>query len=266
MPKQYFLGLASFLCIAYGISQVASAQSVKPLSRAHAHNDYLHERPLLDALEQGFCSVEADVYLVDGELLVAHDRWQLKPERSLKALYLDPLRERVSANKGLVYPDGPPVTLLVDIKSDGKSTAIALHQLLSQYSDVFTSVENGKVTSKAVTAIISGNRDNKAILSQSPRFFGIDGRLSDLKSKAPTHEMPLISDHWGQNFRWRGEGEMSDEDAAKLKQIIDQVHAQERRIRFWATPDRPAVWRALNEAGVDLINTDKLAELATFLQ
>ncbi len=35
--------------------------------RAHSHNDYLHRRPLLDALALGFCSVEADIYLVDGE-------------------------------------------------------------------------------------------------------------------------------------------------------------------------------------------------------
>src|SRR5712672_4165891 len=65
----------------------------KPLVRAHAHNDYEHQRPLFDALEHGFCSVEADIYLVDGKLLVAHDRSKVKPERTLEALYLDPLRE-----------------------------------------------------------------------------------------------------------------------------------------------------------------------------
>src|SRR5438128_1656766 len=30
-----------------------------PLLHAHAHNDYEHTHPLFDALEQGFCSVEA---------------------------------------------------------------------------------------------------------------------------------------------------------------------------------------------------------------
>lgn len=34
---------------------------------AQAHNDYYHPRPLRDALELGFASVEADVFLVDGE-------------------------------------------------------------------------------------------------------------------------------------------------------------------------------------------------------
>ena len=47
------------------------AQGVpRALPAAHAHNDYLHKRPLLDALAQGFCSVEADIFLVDGALLV----------------------------------------------------------------------------------------------------------------------------------------------------------------------------------------------------
>ena len=41
-------------------------QDVSPLRRAHAHNDYYHKRPLLDALDQGFCSVEADVFFAQG--------------------------------------------------------------------------------------------------------------------------------------------------------------------------------------------------------
>ena len=42
-----------------------SADDVIPRPQAHAHNDYYHTRPLLDALSHGFCSVEADVFLVD---------------------------------------------------------------------------------------------------------------------------------------------------------------------------------------------------------
>ena len=59
---------------------------VVPLSAAHAHNDYRHERPLLDALEHGFCSVEADVFLVDDKLCVAHDAPEITPQRTLRSL------------------------------------------------------------------------------------------------------------------------------------------------------------------------------------
>ncbi len=67
------------------------ASAAQPLIQAHAHNDYHHPRPLLDALDHGFCSVEADVFLVDGQLLVGHTTLELKPQRTLQALYLDPI-------------------------------------------------------------------------------------------------------------------------------------------------------------------------------
>ena len=66
----------------------AAPPGVSPLPNAHAHNDYEHNRPLFDALDHGFTSVEADVFLVDGKLLVGHDREALKPERTLDSLYL----------------------------------------------------------------------------------------------------------------------------------------------------------------------------------
>jgi hypothetical protein len=36
-------------------------------------------------------------------------------------------------------------------------------------------------------------------------------------------------------------------------------------LRLWGTPDAPAMWKELRDAGVDLINTDKLPELRSFL-
>ena len=65
--------------MAFSGSTISRAE--KPLENAHAHNDYLHERPLFEALDLGFNSVEADIFLVDGQLLVGHSRDQLKPER-----------------------------------------------------------------------------------------------------------------------------------------------------------------------------------------
>src|SRR5437870_3442113 len=109
--------LTIFLCVTAGfISSVeisSAAQSMKPAVpqiRAHAHNDYEHPRPLLDALDHGFCGVEADIWLVEGKLLVAHDRDKTRPEGTLETLYLEPLRQRVQQNGGRVYRDGPPVT------------------------------------------------------------------------------------------------------------------------------------------------------------
>jgi hypothetical protein len=253
------------------VADEAAPAAIATCPQAHAHNDYLHQRPLLDALEQGFCSVEADIFLVDGELLVAHSRFELDPARTLRGLYLDPLRQRIEANGGSVHGDGQPFTLLIDIKSDAETTYRALHQVLSDYAPLLTRVTDGQVAAGAVTVVISGNRAIDVIAADSPRYAGIDGRLSDLESDSPahlmpTHLMPLISDHWGRQFKWRGKGEMPAAEREKLQQILQQTHAQGRRLRLWASPDNEATWAALQAAGVDLINTDNLVGLSNFLR
>ncbi|MFP6753663.1 MAG: hypothetical protein VB855_18405, partial [Pirellulaceae bacterium] len=171
-----------------------------PRPRAHAHNDYYHKRPLLDALSHGFCNVEVDIYLVDGKLLVAHSRFELKPEKTLEKLYLDPLLKRFRDNTvaGLggdrVFPLGPPFTLLIDFKTNGVEIYKRLQEVLPHYREMLTRVENGQRLQGAVTIVISGDRPREQIAKSTIRYVGIDGRLGDLSSKEPAHLLPLISD------------------------------------------------------------------------
>ena len=242
-----------------------SAQTT-PLVRAHAHNDYLHTRPLLDALDQGFCSVEADIFWLDGKLLVAHTRLEVTKDRTLEALYLDPLKKRIAENGGQVFRDGPQFGLLIDLKTDGEKTYQALHEVLSRYAELFSRVENGQVKPGPVQVVISGNRPQELIAAQSVRYCGIDGRLSDLDSDKSAELLPMISDNWTSHFKWRGVGEMPAEERQKLRDIVQRSHAKGRVVRFWATPETSELWKELNAAGVDRINTDKLEELAAFLK
>jgi Glycerophosphoryl diester phosphodiesterase family len=267
MRDKRFFALAVLLMIAVGLaSGRTQADDATPLARAHAHNDYLHERPLADALDHGFTSVEADVFLVDGRLLVAHTQREIKPDRTLEALYLDPLRKRVAAGGGSVYAGGGAFHLLVDLKTAGEPTYAALAKVLADYADMISVVRDGRIEPKAVNVSISGNRPIQTISNESVRYAGIDGRLGDLDSDAPVHLMPLLSDNWSLYFRWRGKGPMSDAERKKLHDIVAKTHARGRRIRFWATPDNVEMWRELDAAGVDMINTDDLAGLEKFLR
>ncbi|MGZ0174784.1 MAG: prolyl oligopeptidase family serine peptidase [Planctomycetales bacterium] len=236
-----------------------------PLRKAHAHNDYAHDRPLLDALAHGFCGVEADVYLINGQLLVAHDRKDVRPDRTLSTLYLDPLKKRISENDGHVYSDGPRVTLLIDLKTEAETTYTAVHKVLAEYSDMLTTVDHGKLRPGPLSVVISGNRPRELMASQTTRYAGMDGRIADLDSKAASHLLPMISDNWGKHFRWRGEGEMPASERKTLHAVVRQAHAAGRTVRFWATPESPKVWRELLSADVDFINTDDLSGLQTFL-
>src|SRR6266478_10172770 len=146
-------------CIALLFSLSATyAAEPAPLIHGHAHNDYMHTRPLLDALDQGFCSVEADIFLIDGKLLVAHTRSTTSPERTLQALYLDPLRERIKKNGGRVYPNGPEVTLLIDLKTDWRTIYPVLRGVLKKYADILSTFRDNKKETNAVIAILTGNR------------------------------------------------------------------------------------------------------------
>ncbi|MGY0489024.1 phosphatidylinositol-specific phospholipase C/glycerophosphodiester phosphodiesterase family protein [Streptomyces sp. WG-D5] len=244
-----------------------------PLRRAHAHNDYEHQRPLFDALDQRFNSVEADIYLVNGDLLVAHDPVDLDPARTLDALYLAPLAARVRANHGSVCRGWrTPLQLLVDIKTDGAATYKELDRQLRGYGRLFTTYAHGRVRKGAVTAVVSGDRAARAPMeAQRVRSAFYDGRLTDLGSAAPASFIPLISDNWANNFTWLGSGPMPDAERDKLRGIVGAAHARGQRVRFWATPDvagpeRDAVWRELVAADVDHLNTDDLAGLRAFLE
>lgn len=243
----------------------ATVPTPAPIARAHAHNDYEHPRPLLDALDQGFMSVEADVWLVDGQLLVAHDREALRPERTLEALYLDVLRARVVASGGHVYRSGDEFLLWIDVKSDAEPAYAALRGVLARYAAMLTTFRVDGVSRGAVTVIVSGNRARETMAQESVRLAAIDGRLGDLDTNASTSLVPVISDNWQNIFTWRGTGAMAEDERAKLGAIVRRAHEQGRTIRFWAIPDNREGWQACLDAGVDLINTDDLAGLRTFL-
>ena len=260
------LACGSLVLLFLSVAQPTRAESPAPLPHAHAHNDYEHERPLLDALDHGFCSIEADIHLHDGQLLVGHDPEDLSPERTLEGLYLKPLLARVQQQSGHVYPDGPGIILLIDIKTDGESTYRALRPLLQRYEAMLTHFEPGIIDERAVTVVISGNRPKELIAAESRRLVGIDGRIADVfgSEDLPADLVPLISDNWRLHFRYTGEGEMPQQEQQKLSRIVRKTHDQGRKVRFWATPENERLWRQLRAAGVDLVGTDELPRLQQF--
>ncbi len=257
--------VAALAWFAFLAGSCPAADPVAPLKNAHAHNDYAHERPLLDALAEGFCSVEADIFLTKQGLLVAHTILDLKPERTLQKLYLDPLRERAKANGGRIHKDGPTMYLLIDVKTEAKTTYATLAKVLAEYADILSVSREGKRDEKAVTVVISGNCDREAIAAKKVRYAAIDGRPKDLEGSSSADLIPWVSASWESQFEWKGTGPFPAADDRKLRAYVTKAHEQKRLVRFWATPDTPEAWAVQRAAGVDLINTDHLPELREFL-
>ncbi len=226
-----------------------------PTHGLHAHNDYHHKRPLLDALEQGFDSVEADVFLRDGKLLVGHFAFELKPERTLDSLYLAPLAK--------LHREGKlkPMWLMIDIKTnDGVAAAKSIEAELVRYPELFQRV--GEPGTKPVKVLLSGNSPRDWVLGQEKSLLRIDGREPDLGVTGKTEGIPWVSEPWTKHFAWKGKGAMPEDQKTKLVGMAKKAASAGQQLRFWGAPDVPECWKIQLECGVQRIGTDKLKQLA----
>jgi hypothetical protein len=235
----------------------------QPFPQAHAHNDYEHRHPLFDALQSGFTSVEADIFLVKGKLLVAHT-YPIFGAKSLEELYLAPLDSIVRLNDGRVYPGyNGPFFLMIDLKSDGQAAYPVLKDLLWHYPSLLWHASNSPIP---VTIFLSGERPLDAVMSDRASPVTLDGRPGDLGKGYSAAIMPVVSDTFKKWSGWNGTGNPSAEEIQKIRELASRVHSEGKKLRLWAIPDNPNGWKALLDAGVDLINSDHLSELSQFLK
>lgn len=258
------------LCIGICVSNTLHAQQKIQVLPAHSHNDYEHERPLFDALECNFKSIEADVYSIGDSLFVSHNFEDIKPGRTLRRLYLDPLKSRIAVNNGSVYGNGEEVILFIDIKDDGLKTYHLLHEILEEYKSDLTVFENEVKKPGKIMVVVSGNRPFDFMKSQKIRYAGYDGRIEDLDSDISHTLMPVVSDNWTKCFKWDGTGKMPESEKQKLDEYSKIAKQKGYILRFWGTPNRTseqriAVWNELRDSGAGLIGADNLQELEKFL-
>jgi len=251
--------------------QVATPVPARPHPRAgylvyaHSHNDYEHERPLFDALNQGFYSVEADVYFDGGRLSVAHNGWW-GFKGTLQKLYLEPLQARVEA-RGSVHGDGLPFTLWVELKKGPPEMVDALHALLEQYP-MLTRVQDGELIPGKVTIVLTGNaRGKEDFVTRFPRRNAVRDSNDYSPDDPPADGGWLYyALNWSRYLSLSSSGRLDDEQRARLACIIENAHASGRKVRFYGAPDNPEAWKVALEFGVDFINTDDLSGLRSFLE
>lgn len=231
---------------------------------AHAHNDYEHERPLLDAIDHRFYSVEADVFFSDGRFEVSHGGFS-GSKGTLQALYLDPLQQRVDA-LGSVHGDGVRFTLWIDLKDGPKELPAALEALLAQYPMLSSTDADGTGHEGEVRVILTGDRGAKSAFdSILPRHAVRDS--NDFSSDDPPESgaWRAYALDWNKYVGWNGTGALSGEPRERLACITAQARADGREVRFYNAPDREELWRTYLEFGVSFLHTDKLAELEALL-
>jgi len=262
-PRRIQLLILSLLPIF--ISLKAYPQNIS-LPNAYAHNDYWHKRPLYDALGDGFTHIEADIYLRDGQLVVAHVLPRLRMRKTLDSLYLKPLAGCVdNTNRELTCPEYP-VMLMIDIKSGARCTYIALRKLLEKYRPLLSSCKNGEFVQGKITIVLTGHKPIQLLRKETDRIAFVDEDLMQVKADTINQNFyQTASCRYSRLLDWVGEGPMPDNERTHLCEYVSAAHRLGKKVRLWASPENKAVWHELLDCGVDLINTDQLDNLKNFL-
>lgn len=227
----------------------------------HSHNDYWRPVPFWTAYSSKLYSYEADIYYVDGQIYVAHDREDIKPENTLEKLYIEPIVSVYKANEGKPWKDAKHgIQLLVDIKDETDPSMQALSEAFGRYPEVF----DRSVNPYGVQIAITGNFPEPEDFDKWPKFMGIDGRLDIDYTPEQFERVVLISEYLRDFVKWNGKGTLIPEQEEKLKEVIDRVHKMGRPIRFWSTPECETTYYTFYNLGIDFVNTDDPASASAF--
>ncbi|TCD26147.1 glycerophosphodiester phosphodiesterase [Pedobacter psychrodurus] len=243
MVKHLFVFLALILSGMFAKAQV----------KIHSHNDYTHQKPFFEAINNNVFSIEADVFVVGDSLMVAHSKKEIKAGNTLEQLYLKQIKALSGEKEYYTFQ------LMIDVKGDWDSTYRLLQKNLKKYQKYFG--RQGRNT----IVVISGNRPPANTFHQYFHLF-FDGLPNVSYSQENLKKITMISDNFATYSKWKGVGEISETDKARLAEPINNAHQLGKPFRFWGAPDNEACWKLLHELGADIINTDKVTEATNYFK
>jgi alkaline phosphatase len=254
--------LFAVFAVALSLTVRPTSSSAQPLhytvANTHSHNDYEQAAPFWAAWQQRFGSIEADIWLVGGKVLIGHDTTEIKSGRTLEEYYVRPLAACIEKNHGHPYADSSRrLQILIDVKADSVATLAALIALLDKYPVL--------EHCPSLTWVISGNRPDPSQYNSYPPFIAFDGVLHNSYTPAALSRITMMSDDLRHYTRWDSRTGIPATGLDSLRQAIRHGHDLHLPVRLWDAPDFPAAWRQLMDLQVDYLNTDHIADLAAYL-
>jgi len=247
-----------FLILLFFASTIRLNAQVK----IHSHNDYTHSSPLTEAYAYQAAQVEADIFLIGDSLIVAHSKKDKNLSRTLDRLYLEPLASRFNNDKVRGVKTNYGLTLMIDVKESWSLVYPRLKRDIEKYGEIFNKDKNPD----AFQIVISGARPDSTTFHQYPKWLFFDGLPHAKYSAENLERVTMISDNFATYSKWKGIGEIPKSDKKKLRKVVKSAHRLNKPMRFWGAPDNQACWDLLKGLGVDIINTDKVAEATRYFK
>lgn len=248
------------LLLALALTCCGAAAAQSPVL-IHSHNDYAQRVPFYQAYAQQVSSIEADVFLHDGQLLVGHDVEDLRADMTFEALYVEPIVTLFARNGGRAFRDSDQtLQLMVELKSETDPTLRAVAALLGRWPEVF----DPEVNPAAVRVAVTGRVPAPEAFDRYPRFLGFDGAWDADYTPEQLERIALISTNFRDFSQWNGKGTIIPAEKERLEQVIDRAHEQGKPVRFWNAPEGTTVYYTFYDMGIDYINTDNPEVCAAF--
>ncbi|MEO6930879.1 MAG: hypothetical protein ABI151_04565, partial [Chitinophagaceae bacterium] len=222
----------------------------------HSHNDYVHAKPFWEAYQADAYSIEADIYLRENNLMVAHASNEIKTGVTLEKLYLEPLTKVILSKMKLKSGGNRSMpVMLIDFKDDYQKV---MPVFLAKLLDMQNKLKEQRVDTMP-TFVVSGNRPPADSFGIYPYYVQFDGRPYELYDKAALSKIAFISDQYLKYSSWNGKEAIAPADSATIVRLIQTIHEKGKMLRLWNTPDTELAWKTFREMGVDIINTDQPA-------
>lgn len=246
MKSKIFFSICFFIVVL----STGKAQDFK----VHSHNDYKQNFPFWKAIGAEVNSIEVDVFLQNGKLLVAHELSDVEDNKTLQRMYLEPLKEVLEL--GLF--SNKPLQLLIDVKSDAYKTLDVIIDVLKAYPMITANTD--------IEIVISGNRPKLSEYIQYPGFISFDYQsLEPITDTATLNKIAMVSLSFRNFSEWNGKGRLTATDYNAVFHTIAKAHEFNKPFRFWATPDSKSAWKVFADMGVDFINTDMPSECVMYV-
>jgi glycerophosphoryl diester phosphodiesterase len=241
---------------------------IQPLKNAFAHNDEQFNFPLLGSLKLGFNYIEADIHLIKNKIYVSHRKpFFPKNNNTLTKLYLEPLLYFFQKNNSTIFQN-PKTTfnLVLDIKTDAEATYEILKKQIEPFHSMLFNLENRIGKKNPIKILLSGNRPVNSVLSKQKKSMCLDGRMQDLKKNYSSNLMPIISENYSKIFGYTFFSKIpAEKKMDHFRKIANEIHAQNKLFRLWNIPENEHVWTLLLKNGLDIISTDRIEKLSSFL-
>lgn len=238
----------------------ATARAERPIL-IHSHNDYARCVPFYQAYAQHAASIEVDLFLHDGQLLVGHDEEELSAGLSFEKLYVEPLVGLFARNGGRAWRDSDEtLQLMIELKSETDPTLRAVTALLDRWPEVFDVARNPQAVRIAVTGRVPAPEH---FCDYAP-YVRFDGAWDADYTPDQLERVALVSANFRDFSQWNGKGSIIPSELARLCKVIDRAHAWGKPVRFWNAPEGTTTYYTFYNLGIDYINTDHPESCAAF--